>query len=208
MAAPKTMFDKIWERHVVESSEDGDSLLYVDRCLIHEGSNHAFDKIQAGGRGVARPSQVFAFSDHYVPTTNRHLGIAGVNDPAIRGMIEQLAENSRAHGIRLFGIDTPEWDQPHGSAAREALARLVDGRNVAVVTVETDDYGRTVGTVYLGDTNINLAMIEAGHAWWYRRYAPYERYLAAAEERARRQGRGLWSGADPVPPWNWRRSRR
>ena len=108
MAAAKTLFDKIWQRHCVEQSVDGDTLLYVDRCLIHEGSNHAFDKIQAEGRRVARPSQVFAFSDHYVPTTNRHLGIAGVNDPAIRGMIAALADNSRAHGIRLFGIDDPQ----------------------------------------------------------------------------------------------------
>lgn len=108
MNTPKTLFDKIWDRHSVNCSADGDTLLYVDRCLIHEGSNHAFDKIQADGRAVARPSQVFAFSDHYVPTTNRHLGIAGVNDPAIRAMIESLADNTRAHGIRLFGIDDPQ----------------------------------------------------------------------------------------------------
>ena len=114
----------------------------------------------------------------------------------------------RQHTIRLFGIDTPEWDQPHGSRAKKALARLVDGRNIGVVKVDTDTFGRTVGTVFVGDTNVNLAMVEAGHAWWFARYAPYERHLAAAEEEARERQLGLWSSANPVPPWKWRRSQR
>ena len=89
-----------------------------------------------------------------------------------------------------------------------ALTRLVDGRNVGVVKVDTDPFNRTVGTVFVDDTNVNLAMIEAGHAWWFARYAPYERHLAAAEEDAREQRLGLWSKGDPVPPWQWRRNQR
>ena len=115
---------------------------------------------------------------------------------------------NRQHTIRLYGIDTPEWDQPHGGRAKKALARLVDGRNIGVVKVDTDPFNRTVGTVFVGDTNVNLAMIEAGHAWWFARYAPYERHLAAAEEDAREQRLGLWSKGDPVPPWQWRRNQR
>ncbi len=119
-----------------------------------------------------------------------------------------LDANRRQHTIRLYGIDTPEWDQPHGGRAKKALARLVDGRNIGVVKVDTDPFNRTVGTVFVGDTNVNLAMIEAGHAWWFARYAPYERHLAAAEEDAREQRLGLWSKGDPVPPWQWRRNQR
>ena len=52
MSAPKTLFDKIWERHTVDSSAQGDTLLYVDRCLIHEGSSHAFDKLHADGQTI------------------------------------------------------------------------------------------------------------------------------------------------------------
>ena len=68
MPTPTTMFDKIWDRHAVHETDDGEVLLYVDRCLVHEGSMHAFDKLAAEGRTVARPTQVFAFTDHYVPT--------------------------------------------------------------------------------------------------------------------------------------------
>lgn len=119
-----------------------------------------------------------------------------------------LDEHGRQHKIRLFGIDTPERDQRYGKAASRALAGMVSSKTVGVVTVETDDYGRTVGTLYQGDRNINLAMVAGGHAWWYRRYAPYERHLAAAQETARRERRGLWSGPQPVPPWDWRRAHR
>jgi endonuclease YncB( thermonuclease family) len=119
-----------------------------------------------------------------------------------------LDSTNRQHTVRLFGIDTPEWDQPYGHTAKSALARLIDGREVGVVRVDTDTFGRTVGTVYRGDANVNLAMVEAGHAWWFVRYAPYERHLAAAEEQARERGLGLWAADNPVPPWQWRRNKR
>jgi len=115
-----------------------------------------------------------------------------------------LDQAKRQHKIRLFGIDTPEREQAHGKVAREALSQLVAGKTVGVVTVEKDDYGRTVGNVYHGDTHINLTLVEAGHAWWYRKHARYERRLEMAEREAREQQRGLWAAADPVPPWQWR----
>ena len=101
---PQTLFDKIWDAHVVSRTDDGDVLLYVDRCLVHEGSSHAFERLAA----EARPDQVLAFSDHYVPTTERHLGVEGVRDAAIRGMIEKLQANAQRHRIRLYGIDDPQ----------------------------------------------------------------------------------------------------
>lgn len=108
MTVARTMFDKIWDRHVITETTDGDVLLYVDRCLIHEGSSHAFEQIESSGRSIARPAQVVAFSDHYVPTTNRHLGVEGIADLKIRGMIELLAKNAKAHGLRLYGMDDPQ----------------------------------------------------------------------------------------------------
>jgi endonuclease YncB( thermonuclease family) len=122
--------------------------------------------------------------------------------------VSVLDSRNRQHKVRLFGIDTPERDQPHGSASRRALAKLVDNRHVGVVTVETDSYGRTVGVLYRGDTNINLAMVRAGDAWWYRYYAPHERQLEQAEREARDERAGLWAGDRPVPPWEWRRGER
>ena len=116
-----------------------------------------------------------------------------------------LDATNTQYKIRLYGIDTPERDQPHGKIAWNALSELVAGKSVGIIEVETDSYGRSVGTVYLGDQNINLAMVERGHAWWYRRHAQYERPLEAAEKQARKQGLGLWADSNPIPPWEWRR---
>ena len=122
--------------------------------------------------------------------------------------VSVLDPSNTQHKVRLFGIDTPERDQPHGKASSRALAKLVDEKTVGVVIVETDRYGRTVGTLYLRDVNINLTMVENGDAWWYRHYAPHEHRLAESEQQAREAGRGLWANPDPVPPWKWRRENR
>ena len=106
LMAAQTMFDRIWDRHVV-AEEDGELLLYVDRALIHEGSSHSFAALAARRRKVFRPRQVFAFNDHYVPTTGRDKGVAGIAQPEIRDMVLKLAANSAEHGITLFGIDDP-----------------------------------------------------------------------------------------------------
>lgn len=107
--------------------------------------------------------------------------------------------------IRLFGIDAPERGQPHAEASKRFLSGLLARQSVAVVVHGRDRYGRWTGTVYLGQRNVNLAMVEEGHAWWYRHYAPHDRLLEAAEAGARERRAGLWSGRDPVPPWEWRR---
>lgn len=119
-----------------------------------------------------------------------------------------LDSNGTQYKIRLYGIDTPEREQAHGKVAMRALEELVDGRTVGIVVVDTDSYGRKVGTVYRGDNNINLAMVTAGHAWWYRRHAQHERQLEYAERQAREQKRGLWAAPEPQAPWQWRRDQR
>ncbi|MDB5922710.1 MAG: 3-isopropylmalate dehydratase large subunit [Betaproteobacteria bacterium] len=102
----QTTFEKIWKRHVI-AEEEGEVLLYVDRALIHEGSSHAFAALAAQGRRVVKPAQVFAFTDHYVPTTGRERGVEGIAIPEIRDMVKTLHANAAAHGITLFGIDDP-----------------------------------------------------------------------------------------------------
>ncbi len=150
-----------------------------------------------------------------------HIGAAregrAAKDYDIRGRVVRIADgdtvsvlekSGRQHTIRLYGIDAPERDQNYGNSSTSALASMVDGKPVGVVVVDTDDYGRIVGTLYQAGDNINLAMINGGHAWWYRRYAAYERHLAAAEETARREKEGLWANPEATPPWEWRRSNR
>ena len=102
----QTMFEKIWTRHVI-AEEQGEVLLYVDRLFIHEGSSHAFAALDARQRAVARPRQVFAFTDHYVPTTGRDKGVNGIAGPEIRNMVIRLHANAEKHGVTLFGIDDP-----------------------------------------------------------------------------------------------------
>ncbi len=103
---PRTMFEKIWDRHVIEA-EQGEFLLYIDRALIHEVSSHTFASLKEQNRCVFRPRQVFAFHDHYVPTTGRDKGIAGIPVPEIRHMVTQLQTNAAQHGITLFSINDP-----------------------------------------------------------------------------------------------------
>jgi len=122
--------------------------------------------------------------------------------------VSLLDKSNRQHKVRLYGIDTPERGQPYGKEAKNVLARLVDKKTVGVVIVETDSYGRQVGTLYQEGTNINMAMVAGGHAWWYRHYAPHNHKLAISEQQARKQGLGLWARPHPVPPWDWRRGRR
>jgi 3-isopropylmalate/(R)-2-methylmalate dehydratase large subunit len=99
------LFEKIWDRHVVTRGAGGDALLFVDRHYVHEGSFHAFNALARDGHGVRRPNQIFAFDDHYVPTTGRERSIAGVADAEARGLIENIARNTAKFGIRHFHID-------------------------------------------------------------------------------------------------------
>jgi endonuclease YncB( thermonuclease family) len=109
--------------------------------------------------------------------------------------------------IRLHEIDTPEHDQPWARESRQALSRKVAGNYVRVEIETVDDYGRTVGTVWLGNRDINREMVREGHAWVYRRYLK-DQSLLADEAAAQEANRGLWGLANPVPPWQWRQAAR
>jgi 3-isopropylmalate/(R)-2-methylmalate dehydratase large subunit len=113
MSTPRTLFDKIWQRHMICTSENGEHLLYVDRNLIHEGPFYAFDALRREGRTFHHPQQTFAFPDHYVPTINRERGVAAITDPEMRRMVEQLARNAQQAGIHHFGIDDPRQGIMH-----------------------------------------------------------------------------------------------
>jgi len=122
--------------------------------------------------------------------------------------VSVLDNNNAQHKIRLLGIDAPERNQPYGKKSRDALSAIVSGRTVGVVVQGKDSYGRSTGTVYLDERNINLAMVATGYAWWYRYYARNDHLLEAAEGKARAAKLGLWAEPDPVPPWDWRRQQK
>jgi len=101
--AGKTLFDKIWESHVVREEPDGTTLLYIDRQLVHEvTSPQAFEGLKLAGRLPRRPATILAVPDHNVPTTDRKFGIA---DPISAKQIQTLEENCREFGITLFGMN-------------------------------------------------------------------------------------------------------
>jgi endonuclease YncB( thermonuclease family) len=114
------------------------------------------------------------------------------------------------HRVRIAGIDAPERGQPFGASARDNLARLVHGRQVAAQCHKRDRFGREVCNVFVAARDVGLEQVRDGLAWWYREYAreqrPDERTrYAAAEDEARSARRGLWREPEPQAPWTWRR---
>ena len=99
-SAPRTLYDKIFDDHVIDRQEDGTCLLYIDRHLVHEvTSPQAFEGLRAAGRKVHAPSKTLAVVDHNVPTTDRSHGI---EEPESRLQVETLAENAREFGVEYF----------------------------------------------------------------------------------------------------------
>ena len=99
---PQTLYDKIWNEHVVHQQSDGTTLLYVDRHLVHEvTSPQAFEGLRISNRKVRRPNLTLAVADHNVPTSNRSLGI---DDKESRIQVETLEKNCKDFGIKIFGM--------------------------------------------------------------------------------------------------------
>jgi len=98
MAEPATLFDKIWSSHAVQVRADGATLLHIDRHLVHDGSSNAFRTLKSRQLPVRRPDRTFATPDHYVSTLGR--GLAAINEPSRRGMVEDLEAHARSAGDR------------------------------------------------------------------------------------------------------------
>lgn len=113
--------------------------------------------------------------------------------------------------VRLYGIDCPENRQAFGDEARDYLYGLVHGRAVELDVLDVDRYSRHVALVTLDGELVNSRMAEAGYAWTYERYCkergPCER-IREAERSARGRKAGLWADPSPIPPWEYRGSRR
>jgi 3-isopropylmalate/(R)-2-methylmalate dehydratase large subunit len=102
MAKPRTLFDKIWDAHLVDVQEDGTCLVYIDRHLVHEvTSPQAFEGLRATGRKVRRPELTLAVADHNIPTTNRS---AGIEDEESRIQVDTLESNVNAFGVPYFPV--------------------------------------------------------------------------------------------------------
>lgn len=111
--------------------------------------------------------------------------------------------------VRLAQIDSPESGQAYGQKAKQSLSDLAYGKIVRVeYVVDTDRYGRTVGTVWVGNLDVNREQVRRGMAWVFKKYVT-DGSLYDVEYAARKARRGLWAGAEtPMAPWEFRKQRR
>jgi len=160
-----TLFDKLWDSHVVVAQEHGDTLLCVDRHFVHEGSHHAFARIGERGLPVARPELTFGVADHYVPTRGR-AGIGSIADATVRGMVEKLSANTARHGVRLFGLDDPRQGIVH--VVGPELGLTLPGTLVVCGDSHTATHGG-VGAYAFGIGASEVAHVLATQTIWQRK---------------------------------------
>ncbi|RBP47935.1 endonuclease YncB(thermonuclease family) [Roseimicrobium gellanilyticum] len=142
------------------------------------------------------------------------LGFESITRPAAQHRVVRVSDGDTVtlvsdgvtHKARLSGIDAPEMSQDYGNAARDALAAMVRGKAVTFTDSGQDRYQRTLVHLYVDGIDVNLQLVRQGMAWQYRAYSN-DPGLAAAEQEARANRRGLWAKPNPVPPWDWRRLR-
>lgn len=123
--------------------------------------------------------------------------------------VKLLTPQKQEITIRFAEIDAPEKDQAYGQKSKKALSDLVFDKEVRVIKTDTDRYGRTIGRVYVGDTDVNFTMVKSGAAWAYRQYLT-DQTIAVAEEAAKTSKAGLWALQQDqiIPPWEWRHAKR
>ena len=163
MDLPATLFDRLWDRHVVARRADGLSLLWIDRHFVHEGSHHAFGQIAARGAAVARPDLTFGVADHYVPTRGRG---GPVPDPSIARMVEQLGANTAAHGITLFGLDDRRQGIVHVTGTEQGLT--LPGLTVVCGDSHTSTHG-AFGAYAFGIGASEVAHVLATQTLWQKK---------------------------------------
>src|SRR6201985_2897578 len=115
-----TLFDKVWDAHVVARRSDGQVLLYIDRQLIHEASSGSAPILAERGLKVRRPDRTFGTSDHYVPTHSRNEADA---TPDRRRLIEVMRRNTEREGISLFDLGDPRQGIVHVVGPEQGLSQ-------------------------------------------------------------------------------------
>jgi 3-isopropylmalate/(R)-2-methylmalate dehydratase large subunit len=160
MSGPATLLDKLWDAHEILQREDGTSLLWVDRHLVHEGSHHAFAKLAEKGQPVAQPALTFGVVDHYAPTRDGEVA------PDIRRMMATLAENARTHGIRLFDLMDPGQGIVHVIGPEHGLT--LPGLLINCGDSHTSTHG-AFGALAFGVGATEVAHILATQTIWQKR---------------------------------------
>ncbi len=141
----KTLFEKVWERHVVHQIDDATAILYIDKHFIHEvTSPQAFSGLQRRGIGVLRPQNTVATPDHNVPTKDQHLPI---REALSRKQVAALTENCQQHGIELYGLQHPFHGIVHVIGPELGITR--PGMTIVCGDSHTSTHG-AFGTIAFG----------------------------------------------------------
>ncbi|MER3395260.1 MAG: 3-isopropylmalate dehydratase large subunit [Acidimicrobiia bacterium] len=164
MSAPRTLFDKVWDSHVVASKADGPDLLYIDLHLIHEvTSPQAFEGLRIAGRKVRRPDLTLATVDHNVPTTPNHLPL---EDPISRKQVEVLRQNCQEFAIEFFDIDSPFQGIVHVVGPEQGLTQ--PGMTIVCGDSHTSTHG-AFGCVAFGIGTSEVEHVLATQCLWQSR---------------------------------------
>jgi 3-isopropylmalate/(R)-2-methylmalate dehydratase large subunit len=163
MTTARTLFEKVWDAHVVRRREDGQDLLFIDRHFVHEGSFHAFGMLDHAGRRVRRPDLTFGVADHYVPSHPRALPI---RDPEVAEMVRLLTDNAARHGIALFGLDDPRQGIVHVAGPEQGLT--LPGLTVVCGDSHTSTHG-AFGALGFGIGASEVSHVLATQTLWQRR---------------------------------------
>ena len=160
----RTLFDKLWDDHVILTRDDGAALLWVDRHYVHEGSHHGFRALAARGAGVAQPALTVGVADHYVPTRMR----SSIADPDIARMVATLRGNADAHGLRLFGLEHPGQGIVHVVGPEQGLT--LPGMLVVCGDSHTSTHG-ALGAYGFGIGATEVAHVLATQTIWQKKPA-------------------------------------
>jgi 3-isopropylmalate/(R)-2-methylmalate dehydratase large subunit len=161
MAEPQTLFDKIWSSHAIKVRPEGTTLLHIDRHLVHDGSSNAFRMLKEQGRPVRRPDRTFATPDHYVSTLGR--GLAAINEPNRRSMVQDLEAHAGATGVTLFGLNDRRQGIVHVVGPEQGLTQ--PGMIIVCGDSHTATHG-AVGALAFGVGASEVAHVLATQTLW------------------------------------------
>ena len=151
----KTLFDKIWDAHVVQNVPDGPTQLYIDRLFLHEvTSPQAFDTLRDKGVGVFRPDHIYAMPDHNTPSDQQEY----INDPIGRKQVETLKKNCEEFGIKHFDMGTKDNGIIHVVGPEKALS--LPGMTIVCGDSHTSTHG-AVGALAIGIGSSEVAQVLA-----------------------------------------------
>lgn len=161
-SSPRTLFDKIWQQHVVAERDGGHTLLYVDRHLIHEGTMGPFATLSERGLRVRRPDRTFGTADHFVPSLPGR-SVESVSDPERRTMIESIEHTAVNHGIRVFRLGDVRQGIVHVVGPEQGLS--LPGSLIVCGDSHTSTHG-ALGALAFGIGSTEVAHVLATQAIW------------------------------------------